>query len=393
MRTPDNNITELDDCLITSKKRPIANKYEQRARELIAAADVQINGDRPWDIQVHNSKLYQRTFARGSIGLGEAYMDGWWDCEQLDELFYRLFAIGIEGKITDWRSIWLTLQAKIINPQNTRRAFKVGRQHYDIGTDLYERMLDKRMIYSCGYWDNAIDLNAAQEAKLTLIAEKLGLESGMQVLDIGCGWGGAAAFFAEHYGVKVTGITISEGQAIHARRLCRDLPVDILMKDYRDIEGRYDRIYSVGMFEHVGYRNYAAYMEIVRCCLVDDGLFLLHTIGCNDSATHTDPWIERYIFPNSMTPSAVQISSATERRYVLEDWHNFGPDYDTTLLAWYQNINACWQQLKGAYDERFQRMWNYYLLSSAGAFRARNLQVWQLVLSPKGIPGGYKAPR
>jgi len=254
-------------------------------------------------------------------------------------------------------------------------------------------MLGERLIYSCGYWKSASTLDEAQEAKLDLVCRKLDLQPGMQVLDIGCGWGGAAKFAAEHYQVEVVGITVSEKQARFGKGLCRGLPVEIRLQDYRNLEGRFDRIFSIGMFEHVGYKNYTTFMHTVNSHLKDGGIFLLHTIGGNRSVTKTDPWVERYIFPNSMLPSAIQICSAIEGLFILEDWHSFGADYDKTLMHWFQNFHDNWDALKEEYDERFYRMWKYYLLCSVGAFRAGINQLWQIVISPEGIPGGYRAPR
>jgi cyclopropane-fatty-acyl-phospholipid synthase len=221
----------------------------------------------------------------------------------------------------------------------------------------------------------------------------LNLEPGMRVLDIGCGWGGAAKFAAERYGVKVVGITVSQEQEKAARELCQGLPVEIHLQDYRDINGVFDRVYSIGMFEHVGYKNYSTYMRVVVDRLKKDGLFLLHTIGANASYISNDAWVERYIFPNSMLPSQQQIAAAIEGKFVIEDWHNFGPDYDKTLLHWWKNFENHWNSLKDNYDERFYRMWRYYLLTFAGAFRARHNQLWQIVMSPKGTSGRYHAPR
>ena len=254
-------------------------------------------------------------------------------------------------------------------------------------------MLGRRLVYSCGYWSVARDLDAAQEAKLDLVCRKLGLVPGMRVLDIGCGWGEALRFAAERHGVHGVGVTVSVEQAEYARRLCAGLPVEIRVQDYRELDERFDRSYSIGMFEHVGRKNYRNYFEVVRRCLVDDGLSLLHTIGGNVSTNHTDPWIEKYIFANSMIPSAAQIAAASEADFVIEDWHGFGPDYDRTLMAWRANIESAWERLPARYDERFRRMWRYYLAASAAAFRARRDQVWQIVFSPRGVPGGLAAVR
>jgi cyclopropane-fatty-acyl-phospholipid synthase len=364
-----------------------------RIEQLLTLADVAINGSRPWDIQVHDERLYARVMAQGALGLGESYMDGWWDCERLDEFFHRVLAAELDRKVKPWRDAPRVLKAKLLNLQKPTRAFRIGRHHYDIGNDLFHYMLDERMIYSCGYWREATTLDEAQEAKLDLVCRKLALQPGMHVLDIGCGWGGTAKFAAERYGVSVLGITVSGQQAKYAQELCDGLDVEIRLQDYRDLQGEFDRVLSLGMFEHVGYKNYDAFMRLVRSHLADDGLLLLHTIGGNRSVTKSNPWTERYIFPDSMLPSAKQICDAIEGKLVIEDWHSFGADYDKTLMHWYENFQRNWPLLRERYDERFYRMWRYYLLSCAGGFRARKTQVWQLVLSPKGVTGGYRAPR
>lgn len=361
-----------------------------RMQALLAQCGVRLGGSRPWDVTVHDPRFYSAAILRGSLGIGEAYMAGWWDCERLDELAARIWSAGLSIR-TDGLSAWLDdLHARLANLQSTRRAWVVGRVHYDAGNDLFRAMLDRRMIYSCGYWKEAATVDEAQEAKLDLIARKLGFEPGMRVLDVGCGWGGALAFFAERYGVRGVGITISAEQARWARDVCRGLPVEIRLQDYRSVDEPFDRIYSVGMFEHVGVRNYRRYFGMVRRCLRDNGLFLLHAIGSSDSVSHCNPWLGRYIFPNSMLPSISQIGAASERVLTMEDWHNFGADYDRTLMAWHRRFTVAWPGLRQRYDETFRRMWDFYLLSCAGYFRARQAQLWQVVFSRDGVPGGYR---
>jgi len=371
----------------------MAHRFREKISAWLAEADICINGDRPWDIKVYDERLWTRIFSDGSLGVGEAYMDGWWDSPQLDEFFYKVLRANLDEKIVAWKEVFHLLQARLLNLQSPSRAFEVGHRHYDLGNDLYQRMLDKRMIYSCAYWKNASTLDEAQEAKLELVCQKLMLRPGMRVLDIGCGWGGTARYMAEHYRVEVVGITVSKNQAHFARDYCKGLPVEIRLQDYREVNEIFDRVVSIGMFEHVGYKNYRTYMKVVRRCLKEDGLFLLHTIGNNRSVTHTDPWIGKYIFPNSMIPSARQIIQAAEGLFVLEDWHSFGPHYDKTLMAWFHNFETHWDEIKDRYGERFYRMWKYFLLSSAGSFRARKNQVWQIVFSPTGVIGGYPSIR
>jgi len=371
-----------------------------RLAALLAPAGVQLDGSRPWDIRVNDPGMPQRVLLGGSLGAGESYMDGGWDCDALDDMFTRVLRASIDERLSPSQRVVTRILARLRNPQSRRRALVVGRRHYDIGDDLYRRMLDARMIYSCAYWPRAATLDEAQEHKLDLVCRKLGLQPGMRVLDIGCGWGGAARFAAERYGVSVTGLTISRNQYETAVEYCKGLPVEIRFEDYRSHTpvshaqsgGAYDRIYSLGMFEHVGESNYRTYFRKARELLAPDGLFLLHTIGVNLANPGTDPWIEKYIFPNSHLPSHAEVARAAERCWVIEDWHNFGPDYDRTLLSWSHNITQHWAEIP-AYDERFRRMWHYWLMSSAAAFRARRNQLWQIVLSTIGRLGGYREVR
>jgi len=354
-------------------------------QQLLDLAGVRIDGLAPYDIQVHNTDFYPRVIAGGSLALGESYMDRWWDCEALDQFFERILAARLDKKVRKSKALLrAAVKARLTGRHGRTKAFEVGRRHYDIGNDLFTVMLDRRMNYSCAYWQEADTLDKAQEAKLELTCRKLGLEPGMRVLDIGCGWGGFAIYAAEKYRVKVTGVTVSEEQVKLGQACCAGLPVCFELKDYRDIQETYDRIVSIGMFEHVGYTHYRTYMQVVNRCLKDNGLFLLHTIGSNTSLHSVDPWFAKYIFPNSMLPSAQQISAAAEGIFILEDWHSFGPHYDPTLIAWHRNFIDNWHCIQDAYDQRFQRMWAYYLLSCAGSFRARRNQVWQIVFSKNG---------
>ena len=354
---------------------------------------IEINGPNPWDPTIHDERTWNRILAQGTVGLGESYMDGWWDVEALDEFLARAIRGAVDQRLPTLGEIWLAIKARLINMQTRHRSVRVGEVHYDAGDDLYARMLDSRMLYSCGYWRQASDLEAAQTAKIDLVCRKLGLKPGMKVLDIGCGWGGAAAYAAEHYGVSVVGVTISRNQAETARQRCAHLPVEIRYEDYRNVTGRFDRIYSIGMFEHVGARNHRPYLAKVRELLTPDGLTLLHTIGNRVTLRANDPWIEKYIFPNSLIPSRAQIARAAERLFVIEDWHDFGTDYERTLAAWSANVTKAWPDLGGRYDVRFQRMWHFYLMVSIASFRARRSQLWQIVMSPEGVVGEYEAVR
>jgi cyclopropane-fatty-acyl-phospholipid synthase len=366
---------------------------KDKVQELLSHADVKINGDRPWDLKINNEKTFDRVLSEGALGFGESYMDGWWDCEQMDEMINKLLAADLDKKIEPWKFIFPYLKSKFFNLQRKSNAFNIGEKHYDIGNDLYERMLDKRMAYTCGYWKDADNLEDAQEAKLDLVCRKIGLKPGQKVLDIGCGWGSFAKFAVEKYKAKVVGITVSKEQAKLARKRCKGLPVEIRLQDYREVNEKFDHMVSLGMIEHVGYKNYKTYMKVARKNLKNGGLFLLHTIAGNKSVKGTNAWINKYIFPDSMLPSAAQLTKSFEGLFVMEDWHSFGQYYDKTLMAWFKNFDSTWNKIKDKYPPYFYRMWKFYLLSCAGSFRCRKNQLWQIVLSPQGIKGGYNSIR
>jgi cyclopropane-fatty-acyl-phospholipid synthase len=369
-------------------------RNQKLTADILSLAGVIMNGSNSWDIKVHDDRFYKRAITEGELGLGESYMDGWWNAEHVDEFIYKLLRAKLDQKIKRKLSILLRLfKARIFNLQSKRRAFIIGERHYDIGNDLFQNMLDKRMNYSCAYWREAKNLDEAQENKLELICRKLYLKAGMRVLDIGCGWGAFGKYAAEKYNVETVGITVSKKQVTLGRELCKDLPVEFRLIDYRDVKEKYDRIVSVGMIEHVGYKNYRTFFQVANKCLNDDGLFLLHTIGNIISEKSFNPWTNKYIFPNGMIPSIAQLSKAAEGFFVIEDLHNFGVDYDKTLIAWYNNFITNWSKIKDQYNDRFFRMWKYFLLSSAGSFRARRDQLWQVVLSKNGILGGYTSLR
>jgi cyclopropane-fatty-acyl-phospholipid synthase len=361
--------------------------------EMLGRAGININGATPGDIQVKNPDFFKRVLQEGSLGLGESYMDGWWECDRLDVFFTKVLRAGLENQLPHHLKDTLRIAAaRLVNLQSKKRAWIVGKEHYDLGNDLFSRMLDPWMQYSCGYWKEADNLVDAQQAKLKMICEKLQLAPGMKVLDIGCGWGGLSEFAARHYGVSMTGVTISAEQQKMAQARCEGLDVTILLQDYRDLNEQFDRIVSVGMFEHVGPKNYDTYFSVVDRNLKPDGLFLLHTIGSNRTNHNVDPWINKYIFPNGCLPSVRHIAEASEGRLVMEDWHNFGADYDKTLMAWFERFQAAWPEIASNYSERFKRMFTYYLNACAGAFRARDIQLWQVMFS-RGIESGLRVAR
>lgn len=350
-------------------------------------AGIDLNGNDPWDMRINDERFYKRVLRDGSLGLGEAYMDGWWDSDDLEETMYRLICANAREQLPRDPSlvakvIWWKLRKRL--SRTTRaKSFEVGEEHYNLGNDLFEAMLDTRMIYSCGYWKDADDINEAQKNKLDLICRKLGLKPGMRVLDIGCGWGGFIEYAAENYGVEAVGLTVSTEQAKRANSTITNDNVSVWVQDYRDIssEERFDTIVSIGMFEHVGSKQYPIYMEKVNELLKDGGLSMVHTIGANKPSQLGDPWITKYIFPNSNLPTIEEIDRSAHDFFTMEDWHNFGPYYNLTLRAWFDNFDAAWPELNSDYSERFYRMWTYYLRSTAAAFRARDIQLWQIVHS------------
>jgi len=351
-----------------------------KVENTLAIADVRINGNRPWDLVVHDDRFYSRVVSSGALGLGESYMDGWWDCAELAQMFCKLLKAHLDRRPSiSWAIMYV--RARITNRQKKSEAIENVHRHYDLGGDLYQSMLGQWMLYSSANWKHAASLNEAGEAKLDFVCRSLNLRPGQKVLDIGCGWGGFAKYAAQKYGVQVVGITVSTEQATLARQICDGLPVEIRYQDYRELDGKFDHVVSLGMFEHVGCKNYRRYMETVRCCLKPEGRFFLNTIGANKSRYCINPWTDKYIFPGGTLPSIAQIGAAIDGLFVMEELQDWAESYDKTLVTWFENFHANWNKLKTRYSERFYRMWKYYLLSSAGAFRSKAIRDWQIVLS------------
>jgi cyclopropane-fatty-acyl-phospholipid synthase len=360
---------------------------ETIVRDLLHVAGIEVNGSNPWDIQVRDRRLYGRLLREPHLAMGEGYMHGWWECDAIDQLVARIALARLDETVKGNWKVWLhVLKSKLFNLQAPARTCDVIRHHYDLGNDLFCATLDRRLTYSCGYWKNAATLDEAQEAKLELVCRKIGVFPGMRILDLGCGWGAFAKYAAEKHDARVLGVTISAEQVALGTELCKGLPVELRMQDYRDVTGAFDAVVSMGFMCHVGYKNYPAYMDVTSRCLKRDGVALLHTIAGNESVTSTDPFAHAYLFPNGMLPSMAQLSRAMEGHLVAEDWHNLGPHYDPTLMAWCANFDRGWPELKKRYDERFRRLWRYYLLGSAGGFRSRGKQLWQIVMTRHGTP-------
>jgi cyclopropane-fatty-acyl-phospholipid synthase len=368
------------------------NALEKQAREIFAAAGISLKGDSPTALKVHNPDFFVRFLRDGTLGLGESYMDGWWDCDDIPAMMARFSSAGISQKFRrNPKFLVNRLRARLSNQGSKANALFGIQSHYDIGNDLFQAMLDPRMVYTCAYWNESSTLAQAQEDKLELICRKLQLEPGMTVLDIGCGWGSFLKYAAEKYGIQGVGVSNSVEQIELAKELCLGLPIEFRLQDYREVQGSFDRVLSVGMFEHVCYKNHRAYMETVHRVLKPGGLSLLHTMGRTKSLVRgNDQWITRYIFPNTQVPSVQQIGRAIDGIFVMEDWENLSTDYERTLLAWQENFSRNWPQLEAKYGKRFYRMWNYYLWICAGWYRSRALQLWQVVLSKGGEPSGYR---
>jgi cyclopropane-fatty-acyl-phospholipid synthase len=358
-------------------------------RDLFERAGISIDGGRPWDIQVRDPRVYARILRDGTVGFGEAFMEGWLDCDRIDLMVERVYRADLTQQISVRTAVIEALKLKL-NPLGSRlRSFEIGDRHYDTGNDLFEIMLDPYMTYSCGYWRRANTLETAQRDKLELICRKLDLKPGQRVLDIGAGFGSFARYAAEHYGVAVVGLSVSQQQIDLGRQRCAGLPVEFRYLDYRNIDEPFDRIVSVGMFEHVGRRYHRDFFASCHRCLKPAGLLLLHTVGFLKEEG-ANPWFDKYILPGVEFPTVTNIVNAAGTDLVLENFHTWeGAHYDKTLMAWFDRFDAGWDRIKEKYGEAFYRMWKLYLQGCAGGFRAGRLRVWQFVYSRGEIPGGY----
>lgn len=362
---------------------------EKTLETVLRTLGIEINGSQPWDPQIKDISVLKDIARGGSLAAGEAFMDERWDVEQLDMLIERL-----QRHHTLWdrllygNLLWERIKMKIFNRQRGDRAFEVGQVHYDLGNDLYATMLDKRMIYTAAYWKEANNLDEAQEAKLDLICRKIGLKPGDRVLDIGCGWGGFMKYAAEKYGVSCVGISVSKEQTAYGRQVCAGLPIEFVITDYAKFkpDQPFDHIVSIEMFEAVGHKNYELFMKKASSWLKPEGRFLLQSIGSTHHDTVSDPWIDKYIFPNGILPTKSLIERATKGVLKAHDWHDIGPDYDKTLMAWWDNFQTGHKTLdQKKYDRRFYRMWQYYLLTCAGGFRSGHLVDWQILFTKPDV--------
>ena len=368
---------------------------ERLVPEIFASADVAVNGSRPWDIQVHHHLFYKRLAAGGSMALGESYMDGWWDCEALDQFFARILRLRLDHQAKkSLKILWCAVKAACTSSPGRFRAFAIGRRHYDIGNDLFSLMLDKWMNYSCAYWKDAGDLDEAQESKMDLICRKLQLQPGMRILDVGCGWGGLAAYAAKHYDVEVLGITVSREQIKLARQRCEGLPVTIKLEDFRRMKGTFDRIVSVGMFEHVGGRSLSH--------LHAHDPPLPKTRGAFSAAHHRWQPISAFLRPLDFQIHLPKLHAAIQPTDFIGSRKNFWY-WKTGTASVLTTIPRCWLGTKILRRTgTTSRMLMTDVFSACGhttcwpapgpSAPARN-QVWQIVFSNNGVRSGYEGVR
>jgi cyclopropane-fatty-acyl-phospholipid synthase len=367
-------------------RRRTASLYERLVASVFLEADVRLDGGRAWDFDVRDDRFYHTVLLKGSLGLGESYVDGWWTCRDLEELIYRLLRSGVE-RHNRYRpsTLWLAGLARLTNRQTRRRGMKVAEEHYNLGDRVFS-FLGHYKNYSCGYFEGTDDLDVAQRLKLELLCRKLNLQPGERLLDVGGGWGEFARYAAKHYGVEVVSINIADDQIRFAREYCAGHPVKIVKCDYRDATGTYDKIAAIAMLPHVGPRNYREFMQVMHDRLTPNGTLLIECTGGNQSRAYCEPWTNKCIFSGGTIPSLKQLGEAMERLFVLEDLHNFAPSYVHTLRGWHANFQKAWPEMASGASESFRRTFEYFFLSCAAAFRARDLQYWHLVLTKPGTP-------
>ncbi|MDY6976078.1 MAG: cyclopropane-fatty-acyl-phospholipid synthase family protein [Pseudomonadota bacterium] len=348
-------------------------------------------------VNIKDVQAYRRLLLGGSVGAGEAYMDGLWDSDDVTAVV-RVFARNLPT-LDEWENKfkWLTMPINKIQHlarRNTKdQAKKNIEAHYDLGNKLYTRFLDPTMMYSSAiYPDPNATLNDAQNYKLKAICDKLQLTEADHLIEIGTGWGGLAVYAAKHYGCNVTTTTISEEQHAWAKdwiaREGLESKITLLKKDYRLLDGKYDKLVSIEMIEAVGKQYLGNFFEKCASLLKDDGVMLLQSITIDDrrydSYSNSVDFIQKYIFPGGFLPSQYQINAHLKKytNMMIRDLHDIGVDYAKTLNHWYEAfISAKDELLNDGYDERFMRMWTYYLKYCEGGFLERTISTVQLVIS------------
>jgi cyclopropane-fatty-acyl-phospholipid synthase len=359
-----------------------------------ASAGVAINGQNPCDISVKDDRFYRAVLQKGSLGLGESYMDGWWSCDDLEEMASRMIGSGLY-KFSLRMPIYLlpNLRDNVFNQQSKEMSLRVADRHYAMGNEMFFGFLGKHKNYSCGYYSGTGDLDEAQRLKLDKVCKLLDLQPGDRLLDIGGGWCEFARYAATHYGCEVVSINITDEQIAFAREYCKGASVEVRKCDYRDITGRFNKIAVLAMLTHVGRKNYRKFLEIAHGALEPHGTLLIESVGGHKSHSNCEAWIDKYIFPGGVVPCLSQIDAAASGLFQRTVTDEFGSSYVLTLRAWHRNLIQAWSAHEGRYGERVRRMFEYFFLTTAGSFRARYLLHWHILLKKveRGAASGATA--
>lgn len=353
------------------------------------------NSGDPVHLRFTSAKWEREVALDPALKLGEAYMEGGFEFVKGD--IYKLLEIIFEstGPIAE-NQMWMkamsfirTATKRFVQMNTLKRSARNVQHHYDLSGKLYDLFLDPDRQYSCAYFQTPdTDLNEAQLAKKRHLAAKLQVNKGEKLLDIGCGWGGLGLYFARVLGADVTGVTLSHEQFGIANQRAKTLGLEnrakFLLEDYRNLNAQFDKIVSVGMFEHVGIGHFKEYFDHVKRLLKPDGRFVLHSIGRSGEPGATNPWIAKYIFPGGYIPSLSEVIPVIEKSgLIITDIEILRLHYAETLKAWRQSFLAHWDEAKALYDERFCRMWDFYLAASESAFRWQGMMVFQIQLAHK----------
>lgn len=388
-------MTAVSTSLTSSFDLRSAFSVERRVRAEFERAGITIGGHAAHDLRVLDPSFFRRIAMNPAYELGQTYVDGLWECDAIDRMMTKLLAAGVGQSFEHGRQFFVrSLVAKAHNLQSRLRAKIVIDRHYDLGDELFAAMLDESMAYTCAIFETPeTSLADAQQAKMRVLCNKLELASGETFLDIGCGWGGLLDHAARVNGARVTGITISKNQHATATERVRHHPgASVRLMDYRDLpkQGeRYAKVAAVEMIEAVGPKNYETFFRSVHDVMEPGGRFVLQCFISHRSVYVCNEWFDRHIFPNGVSPSLAFLSRASESTFgapsVIED---IGLHYDPTLMAWNDNFEAAYPSLvRYGYDERFRRMWRFYLTSLAGVFRAKHLRCYQIVYEKPGHRG------
>ncbi len=369
-------------------RRPSGLRLPKMGRFLVERAlrraDVRIDGDRPHDIRVLDPRFYGDVLRRGSLGFGECYVRRWWDADDVEELAFRLIRSGVYSLSSAVPGLPRDLRDMFANQQTRRLATRVADEHYSMGNDVFFAFLGGVRNYSCGIFDGDADLDAAQTRKLAKISSLLDLRPGERLLDVGGGWGELSRHAAAAHGCEVTHVNLSDEQIRHASALCTDLSVRVEKRDWRDVEGRFDKIAVIAMLTHVGPKNYRRFMQRMHDRLEPGGLMLIETVGTRHAAVRCEAWLDKYIFPGGVVPTRRQILGAADGLFDETRFESSGEHYVQTLRCWQENFERNWTDLSSRYDEERRRIFNYFFQSIGGAFRAGYVDHWHILLRRTG---------